>query len=355
MARTRHRRRRRLIGLLPLALFPAAVWTPTISNAAPAPPPPAEVPVEVATTATDLTPVPDEPVEVPASVSRPGIVVPERQRATSTVPAAGTTATNGIPSAALAAYQRAETVINASDPSCNLDWELLASVGRVESDHGRYGGNQLDANGVATPGIVGIALNGSNSTARIPDSDDGEYDNDPVWDRAVGPMQFIPTTWSVVGVDADGDSQRNPQDIDDAALGAAVYLCSGEDDLSSDAGRRSAIFRYNRSNSYVDLVLRLFASYSSGDYAAVPDTVPSGGTPSSVPVVPIRSGGGGGDQDGGGRDDEPSGPNDATSGTPGATGTSAAEAAARCSARGLVNDPLRSGDRWDRCVASSTG
>ena len=68
-------------------------------------------------------------------------------------------------------------------------------------------------------------------------------------------MQFIPSTWSVVGVDADGDGERNPQDIDDAALGTAVYLCSGSDDLGTDAGRAAAVYRYNHSQSYVDLVL----------------------------------------------------------------------------------------------------
>ena len=45
-------------------------------------------------------------------------------------------------------------------------------------------------------------------------------------------MQFIPSTWPVVKVDADGDGKRNPQDIDDAALATAVYLCSGKDNLS---------------------------------------------------------------------------------------------------------------------------
>ena len=87
------------------------------------------------------------------------------------------------------------------------------------------------------PGIYGIPLNGSNKTAEILDTDAGQYDNDTTYDRAVGPMQFIPSTWSVVGVDADGDGVRNPQDIDDAALGTAVYLCSGSDDLATDAGR----------------------------------------------------------------------------------------------------------------------
>ena len=86
--------------------------------------------------------------------------------------------TNGIPAAALAAYQRAETVINAADKSCNIPWQLIAAIGRVESDHGRYGGNTLDAEGVATPGIYGIALDGSNGTPAISDTDAGQYDDD---------------------------------------------------------------------------------------------------------------------------------------------------------------------------------
>ncbi len=72
-------------------------------------------------------------------------------------------------------------------------------------------------------------------------------------------MQFIPSTWAIVGVDADNDGQRNPQDIYDAALGSAVYLCSGSDDLATDAGQRSAVFRYNHSQRYVDLVLAIDA------------------------------------------------------------------------------------------------
>ena len=156
-----------------------------------------------------------------AACSPPGSAAPTPTQIVSTA------STSGIPSAALAAYQRAETVINAADKTCNLTWQLIAAIGRVESNHGRANGNTLDDNGLATPGIYGIALNGSNSTTEIVDTDAGQYDNDTAYDRAVGPMQFIPSTWSVVGVDADGDGVRNPQDIDDAALGTAVYLCSG--------------------------------------------------------------------------------------------------------------------------------
>ncbi len=91
-------------------------------------------------------------------------------------------------------------------------------------------------------------------------------------------MQFIPSTWSVVGVDADGDAKRNPQDIDDASLATAVYLCSGDDDLATDAGRRSSVFRYNHSEEYVDLVLAFYDAYVAGDYTSVPNSAGGGGT-----------------------------------------------------------------------------
>ena len=88
-------------------------------------------------------------------------------------------------------------------------------------------------------------------------------------------MQFIPSTWSVVGVDADGDAKRNPQDIDDAALAAAVYLCSGNDDLATEPGQRTAVFRYNHSDEYVDLVLSIMNAYLEGDYTSVPNYITS--------------------------------------------------------------------------------
>src|SRR5918994_2945533 len=229
--------------LVPLALLSTA-WTASLAGAG-------------ATTAAaqddsrslpDGTSIPSQAIEAPASVSKPGVTAPGINGNTKTIVA--NASTMGIPAAALAAYQRAETVINTADKSCNIPWQLIAAIGRVESDHGRVNGNSLNSKGLATPGIFGIALDGSNNTARIADSDAGLYDSDAKFDRAVGPMQFIPSTWRVVGVDADGDAERNPQDIDDAALASAVYLCSGDDSLSTEAGRRAAVFRYNHSQSY---------------------------------------------------------------------------------------------------------
>lgn len=156
----------------------------------------------------------------------------------------------------------------------------------MESNHGRHGGNTLDAQGVARPGIFGPPLNGGDGTSRISDTDAGQFDSDAVWDRAVGPMQFIPSTWSVVGVDADGDGQRNPQDIDDAALATAVYLCSGDDDLGTTAGQQAAVYRYNHSQPYVDLVLSIMEAYLDGEFTSVPNGVTSAGY--VVPPLPDR-------------------------------------------------------------------
>ncbi len=47
----------------------------------------------------------------------------------------------------------------------------------------------------------------------------------PTYDRAVGPMQFLPGTWGRWGSDGDRDGVSDPQDVDDAALAAARYLC----------------------------------------------------------------------------------------------------------------------------------
>ncbi len=170
----------------------------------------------------------------------------------------------GIPVLALEGYRRAASLVSSADPSCHIDWALLAAIGRVESNHGRFGGNRLDSAGVAQPGIIGIPLDGSNGTARITDSDRGLLDRDAVYDRAVGPMQFIPSTWTVVGVDADGDGFKNPQDMVDAASSAAIYLCSGPGDLDLPGDLRAAIMRYNASDPYVQMVTDLAEIYRLG-------------------------------------------------------------------------------------------
>ncbi|MFL6099577.1 MAG: lytic murein transglycosylase [Actinomycetales bacterium] len=170
----------------------------------------------------------------------------------------------GIPGVALAAYHRAAGVIGNADPACRIDWALIAAVGRVESDHGRYGGNALGVDGIDRPGVYGVALDGTGGTATIPDTDNGVYDHDKVWDRAVGPMQFIPGTWRSVGGDLDGDGAKNPQDIDDAAAATAIYLCAGPGNLSDPSDAYSAVRRYNNSDSYARTVLAIADAYRHG-------------------------------------------------------------------------------------------
>ena len=219
--------------------------------------------------------MPSEAIEAPASVPVPGVIAPAVPEGSADSVVSGASS-NGIPAPALAAYQRGAQIIDAADKSCNIPWELIAAIGRVESDHGRYGGNTLTEDGVSKPGIYGIPLNGKNGTQAINDTDGGQLDKDTVYDRAVGPMQFIPSTWQVVKVDADNDSKRNPQDMDDAALATAVYLCSGTDNLSNRKGQEAAVLRYNHSQDYVNLVLRIMEAYSSGDYSAVPSGTQAG-------------------------------------------------------------------------------
>ncbi len=283
MSTKRFGRIQRAAAIVPLALLSAA-WTASLAGVG------ATSAVVSADRGADETlpdgsSVPSEAIEAPASVSDPDEASDGDHGNAARIIA--TSSTNGIPASALSAYQRAETVINAADKSCHLTWQLVAAIGRVESNHGRFGGSALDNNGVAQPGIFGKALNGSARTSVIRDTDAGLLDGDTAYDRAVGPMQFIPSTWSVVGVDADNDGQRNPQDIDDAALATAVYLCSGANDLSTVSGQRAAVYRYNHSTSYVNLVLRIMNNYLAGDFTSVPDGTTAAGY--IVPSPPLAT------------------------------------------------------------------
>jgi membrane-bound lytic murein transglycosylase B len=264
--------------LLPLAVLSAA-WTASLATASSG---------SGAGTGTlpDGTRIPAQAVHAPASLTAPHGLTPGIHGNVNGVVA--TASASGIPAVALAAYQRAATVIDAADHSCHMPWQLVAAIGRVESDHGRTGGNVLTDQGIAKPGIFGPVLDGTHGTSLIRDTDAGRYDGDTRYDRAVGPMQFIPSTWAIVGVDADNDGQRNPQDVYDASLGSAVYLCSGSDDLSTDAGQRASVFRYNHSQRYVALVLAIMHAYESGDFTSVPNgTTTTGfsfGTPPATTI-----------------------------------------------------------------------
>jgi hypothetical protein len=168
----------------------------------------------------------------------------------------------GVPARALIAYGTAELVMRAKDPGCKISWATLAGIGRIESNHGQYGGAVLQANGYPSKPIIGVPLDGSAGVRAIPDTDGGRYDGDPAHDRAVGPMQFIPSTWAKYNSDANGDHLGDPQQIDDATVAAARYLCTGGRDMAGAAGWWSGILSYNNSVEYAQKVFGLADGYA---------------------------------------------------------------------------------------------
>ncbi|SFK14723.1 lytic transglycosylase domain-containing protein [Amycolatopsis sacchari] len=185
----------------------------------------------------------------------------------------------GIPGTALKAYRNAADLMARDQPGCHIDWALIASIGRIESNHAR--GGYVDANGHTREPILGPVLNGVGDVAAIPDTDGGRWDGDTVWDRAVGPTQFIPSTWLVYGVDGNGDGVADPNNIYDATLTTGRYLCSGGLDLANPDQLRAAIYRYNNSDVYVDTVIRWAEAYRKGVLQ-----LPDSGIPVGAPAAP---------------------------------------------------------------------
>ncbi|MFY9807706.1 MAG: lytic murein transglycosylase [Pseudonocardiaceae bacterium] len=168
----------------------------------------------------------------------------------------------GIPGAVLDAYKFAQRTLAQTQPGCHLSWSILAGIGRIESGHASDG--RVDAYGNTLGPILGPRLDGSPGMAAIPDTDHGQLDGDPVWDRAVGPMQFIPSSWRAYGVDGNGDGVANPNNIYDATIATGRYLCAGGTDLSVPVQQQAAVFRYNHSATYVAIVLGWAHAYLTG-------------------------------------------------------------------------------------------
>ena len=103
-----------------------------------------------------------------------------------------------------------------------LPWTVLAAIGTIESDNG------------ANPGVSSAG--------------------------AVGPMQFLPSTFAEYAVDGDGDGRADIDDPADAVYSAARMLCS---DGSAADGWRGAVFAYNHAGWYVDAVEDLAARYAA--------------------------------------------------------------------------------------------
>jgi membrane-bound lytic murein transglycosylase B len=130
--------------------------------------------------------------------------------------------TAAAPADVIALYQRAAKTCP------GLPWGVLAGIGQVETNHGQ---------------------NKNISSA-----------------GAMGPMQFMPATFAVYGVDGDGDGIKDILDQTDAVFSAAHYLCAnggGDPERLYDA-----IYHYNHLDSYVREVLSLAAQYQAGKQPA---------------------------------------------------------------------------------------
>jgi membrane-bound lytic murein transglycosylase B len=196
-----------------------------------------------------------------------------------------------IPRLALAAYTNAARVEAKAAPSCRLSWALLAGIGLIESDHARGGGSWNPKwTGVANPPILGPLLDGNHGYPAIVDTDHGALDGNASFDRAVGPMQFLPSTWQEYAIHAIGKGTPDPENIFDAAEAAGRYLCASKVDLATADGLIAAVYGYNHSLTYVANVLSAAQAYASNTLpgaAAALATLPTVVAPVLVSAVSL--------------------------------------------------------------------
>jgi membrane-bound lytic murein transglycosylase B len=189
----------------------------------------------------------------------------------------------GIPTMALSAYRNAERMMAIADPACGISWNLLAGIGRIESMHAN--GGATDARGTAIRPIYGPSLDGTlpGNEVIVQSSGAGRV----TYARAMGPMQFLPGTWARYASDGDGDGVADPQNLYDATLAAARYLCTGGLNLRDQSQVMAAILRYNNSMPYAQNVLGWAAAYATG---VIPvDLPPITGPPPPLGDVHLES------------------------------------------------------------------
>ena len=170
----------------------------------------------------------------------------------------------GIPLPAMRAYSVAALRLSSESPGCHVGWSTLAGLGYVESLHGTIGGRSLLDDGHSSSPILGPALDGRGDFAAIPASPtSAQWHGDADWDHAVGPLQFIPSTWATWQSDGDGDGVADPNDLDDAAYAAGRYLCASGASLDTGPGWVAAVFSYNHSYDYVRSVYDAASAYAT--------------------------------------------------------------------------------------------
>lgn len=209
-------------------------------------PRPSVVSSEAGAPAPDVAAAPAEPAPSPAGTPVPGIPSVDATWL------ADTAARTGLPSPALLAYARAHLRAQTEQPSCGIGWTTLAGLGWVESHHGTIDGRTLLADGRSSRAILGPQLDGSGAVRAMPATPQSTaLHGNPRWEHAVGPLQFLASSWERWGGDGDGDGTVDPHDLDDAAWAAARYLCADGHDLRTPEGWSAAVFSYNHDDQYV--------------------------------------------------------------------------------------------------------
>ncbi|MBQ6644150.1 MAG: lytic murein transglycosylase [Saccharopolyspora sp.] len=167
-----------------------------------------------------------------------------------------------VPSRALLSYVNADLAMREYQPECRISWSTIAGIARIESNHGRYGNRLLGDDARPSKPIIGVPLDGTPGVRAIGDTDGGVLDGDAMHDRAVGPMQFIPSTWRKWATDGSGDGVGDPQNLDDASMAAARYLCSSGRDLTTGQGWWGSVMSYNNSVEYGQKVFAIAETYA---------------------------------------------------------------------------------------------
>jgi len=258
---------RLIVVLAVLAVAGGGIWLVTRASTPEASPLTTEIPA-LQVKAADVRPGSVAPAGGAVAGGAEQQTTPQQARSRTTGPetltqwASQVAAASGVPARALSAYGNAELAMRADQPKCKISWATLAGIGRIESNHGQYAGAVLGADGRPSKPIIGVPLDGSAGVQAIGDTDGGRYDGDAGVDRAVGPMQFIPSTWRKWASDGNGDGLGDPQQIDDAALAAARYLCAGGRDMASPSGWWAGILSYNNSTEYAQKVFGLADGYA---------------------------------------------------------------------------------------------
>ncbi|MBB5998055.1 C40 family peptidase [Streptomonospora salina] len=196
-----------------------------------------------------------------AALLVPAVAVSALTAVSSPTAAAAPEEVAGVPDTLLDAYAGAAARLHETQPQCSgMRWQILAGIGKIESS--LLAGHDIAPNGDVSPPMIGPRLDGSGVGGNLTphyDTDNGTWDGDTEYDRAVGPNQHLPSGWDTYGADGNGDGVKDPHNAYDSALASARELClsagPGGVDFTDRGQLADALYRYNHSQAYVEDVL----------------------------------------------------------------------------------------------------